>query len=389
MLDFVEHSLTVPTARSGPFTFMIGVDTAAIEALYLRVRDAHRRFSASPLAQVANRLEKDVVVSSIFGTNSIEGGTLSEEETRLALELDPAQVEDVEQRRALNLEEAYNLSRQAAADPAWSLDLPFVQAIHAAITQGLPHEYNNPGVLRNNAKGIMTHVGDTAHGGRYKPPRYGGDIRTLIDALLEWHERLAADGVPALVRAPLVHYYYELIHPFWDGNGRVGRVLEATLLQQDGFRYAPFAQARYYYDHIDRYFTLFNVCRKSADKGEATPNTPFVAFFLEGMLTSLDRLHDRVNALVGFLLFENDLKRRHDEKDINARQYAIATQLLAAGKPVPLTELRRAPWYLALYTGKTNKTRQRDLRHLREAGLIRVDDQQRVWPGCVPPEDRL
>lgn len=369
--------------------FMIGVDTAAIEALYLRVRDAHRRFSGSPLAQVANRLEKDVVVSSIFGTNSIEGGTLSEEETQLALELDPAQVEDVEQRRALNLKEAYSLSRQAAADPGWSLDLPFVQAIHAAITHGLPHEYNSPGVLRNNAKAVMTHVGDAAHGGRYKPPQYGGDIRTLIDALLEWHGRLAADGVPALIRAPLVHYYYELIHPFWDGNGRVGRVLEATLLQQEGFRYAPFAQARYYYDHIDRYFTLFNVCRKAADKGERTPNSPFVAFFLEGMLTSLDRLHDRVNTLVGFLLFENDLKRRHDEKDINARQYAIATQVLAAGKPVPLIELRRAPWYLALYTGRTDKTKQRDLRCLREAGLIRVDEQQRVWPGCVQPNDKL
>ncbi|MFC2503586.1 MAG: Fic family protein, partial [Cardiobacterium sp.] len=37
-------------------------------------------------------------------------------------------------------------------------------------------------------------------------------------------------GVPALIRAPLVHYYYEIIHPFWDGNGRVGRVLEASIL---------------------------------------------------------------------------------------------------------------------------------------------------------------
>ena len=63
-----------------------------------RVGDAHQRLRGSPLAQVANRLEKEVVVSSIFGTNSIEGGTLSEEETQLALDLDPAQVQDVEQR---------------------------------------------------------------------------------------------------------------------------------------------------------------------------------------------------------------------------------------------------------------------------------------------------
>lgn len=385
-LTLHQCRLRVPTARFGPVTFEIGVDTAAVDALYLRVEDAHRRFSGSPLAQVANRLEKEVVVSSIFGTNSIEGGTLSEGETQLALELDPTQVEDVEQRRALNLRDAYNLSREAAADADWRLGLPFVQAVHAAITSRLPHEYDRPGVFRDNARGIITHGGDAAHGGRYKPPQYGGDVRALLDALLEWHERLVCEGVPALIRAPLVHYYYELIHPFWDGNGRVGRVLEATLLQQDGFRYAPFAQARYYYDHIDRYFALFNACRKAASRGEPNPNTQFVAFFLEGMLASLNRLHDRVNSLVSLLLFESDLKRRHDEKDINARQYAIVSQVLDAGKPVPLAQLRRAPWYLALYTNLTEKTKQRDLRRLRETGLIRVDENDRVWPGFVEPK---
>jgi hypothetical protein len=67
------------------------------------VGDAHARFRSSPLSQVAGRLEKEVVISSIFGTNSIEGGALSENETQLALELNPAQVQDIEQRRAVNL----------------------------------------------------------------------------------------------------------------------------------------------------------------------------------------------------------------------------------------------------------------------------------------------
>ena len=56
-----------------------------------RVEDAHRRFVASPLAQVANPLEREVIASSIYGTNTIEGGTLTEDETRSALNLDPAQ----------------------------------------------------------------------------------------------------------------------------------------------------------------------------------------------------------------------------------------------------------------------------------------------------------
>jgi Fic family protein len=381
-----EHRLTIETARFGPFVFQVGVDPAAVETAVLRVSDAHLRFKGSPLSQVAGQLEREVVVTSVFGTNSIEGGTLSEAETQLALDLDPSQVQDIERRRVLNIKAAYDLASRAVAAPDWRLDLPFVRSVHAAVTDRLPHEHNRPGLLRDNPKTIVTRVGDQAHGGRYKPPQYGGDVRLLLDSLLRWHQELADRQVPVLIRAPLVHYYYELIHPFWDGNGRVGRVLEASLLLREGFRYAPFAQARWYLDQIDRYFTLFNLCRKARDRGAAYPNTEFAHFFLEGLRISLNDLHDRVNRLVHALLFERDLKRRHDEKRINARQYAIVTQLLAPGGPVALADLRRAPWYLGLYAQRTDKTKQRDLQGLREQGLVTLDTDNRLWPGFMPPD---
>ncbi|MCW8889514.1 MAG: Fic family protein, partial [Sedimenticola sp.] len=386
-LELPELNLRVDTARNGPFTFQVGVHCAVVEALLLRISDAHQRFKGSPLAQVANRLEKEVVVSSIFGTNSIEGGTLTEEETLQAVDLPPAAVQDIEQRRARNLSEAYKLSQQAAATPGWQLDVDFILRVHAAVTDQLPHEYNRPGLLRDNPKGIATHVGAQAHGGRYKPPQYGGDVTLLLEQLVQWHQQLVDVKLPVLIRAPLVHYYFELIHPFWDGNGRVGRVLEATLLQCEGFRYAPLAQARYYFEHIDQYFTLFNHTRKQAEKKTTYPNTDFVFFFLEGMLNSINKLHDRVNNLVNFILFENDVKRRHDEKEINTRQYAIATQLMEHGAPVPLAILRRAPWYIALYSKLTDKTKQRDLYRLKEQGLVILDSQNRLWPGCIDPDE--
>ncbi|HYN76882.1 MAG TPA: Fic family protein, partial [Lamprocystis sp. (in: g-proteobacteria)] len=252
MIEIPDRPLTLETARFGPFTFRVGVNAAEIEAPILRVSDAQQRFQGSPLAQVASRLEQDVVATSVFGTNSIEGGTLSEQETRLALDLDPAAVQDIEQRRVLNIKAAYDLAHQAVANPDWCLDLAFIQSVHAAITKDLPHARNRPGLLRDNPKEILTHVGDQAHGGRYKPPHYGGDIRRLLDTLIRWHQDLVRHEVPVLIRAPLVHYYYELIHPFWDGNGRVGRGIEASLLLNEGFKYAPFAQARFYLDHIDR-----------------------------------------------------------------------------------------------------------------------------------------
>jgi Fic family protein len=386
-VELPKLTLRVDTARHGPFTFQVGVDGAAVEAHLLRINDAHQRFRGSPLARVADRLEKEVLVSSIFGTNSIEGGTLTEVETLQAVDLPPAAVQGIEQRRARNLSAAYKLSQQAVATPGWRLDVEFIRRVHAAVTDQLPHEYNRPGLLRDNPKGIATHVGDQAHGGRYKPPQFGGDVALLLEQLVQWHQQLVEAQIPALIRAPLVHYYYELIHPFWDGNGRVGRVLEATLLQREGFRYAPFTQARYYFEHIDRYFALFNHTRKQAEKKTTHPNTDFILFFLEGMLISINKLHDRVNSLVNIILFENDVKRRHDEKEINTRQYAIVTQLMEADAPMPLATLRKAPWYLALYSKLTDKTKQRDLARLKGLGLVVQDSQNRLWPGSIPPDE--
>lgn len=389
-LDFPELTRRVETDRFGPFLFQIGLAAPAIRAALLRVNDAHLRFVNSPLSQVANQLEREVLASSIFGTNSIEGGTLTELETSAAMTLDPREVEQEEQLRVVNIKAAYDIATRAAGEAHWRLDVDFICRVHGAITTGLRHDRNVPGQLRDNPKEVVTYVGDEAHGGRYKPPQNGKDIRRLLEELIVWHADLQRAGVPALVRAPLVHLYFELIHPYWDGNGRVGRVIEATLLLAAGYRYAPFAQARFYLEHIDRYFTLFNSSRKAADKGVQAPNTDFVAFHLEGMLASVNRLHDRVNGIVVVLLFEARVRKLLDAGSINDRQYAIIHQVLSApGGPPLLDELRMAPWYVALYSKRTAKTRQRDLRGLVEADLLHIDDRKRLWPGFLKPSTAL
>ncbi|MBK7674399.1 Fic family protein [Accumulibacter sp.] len=383
--DCSDLSRRIDTDRFGPFVFQPGFRVAAVDLALHRVEDAHARFVASPLSQVANRLQQEILVSSVFGTNTIEGGTLSEEETASALSLDPRQVQAVEQQRALNIKAAYDLSQAAAKTPGWSLTTEFIIDLHRLITADIPHEDNRPGLIRDNPKTRVTYVGDAAHGGRYKPPQYGKDIERLLSALIAWHGELAAAGIPALIRAPLVHFYYERIHPFWDGNGRVGRVIEATLLQTAGYRYAPFALARYYLQNIDAYFTLFNGCRKAAEKGRDAPNQAFVDFHLEGMRQTINTLHDRVNLLVNRLLYESRIRRALDDKRINARQYTILSFLLDRGRPLPLDEVRRAPWYTSLYLKLNDKTRQRDLHRLRELELAFLDTDNALWPGFVVP----
>jgi Fic family protein len=384
-LHIPDITLQVDTDRAGPFTFQVGVDRERIGVPLQRVVDAHSRFATSPLAQVANQLEREVIASSIYGTNTIEGGTLTEDETQAALTLDPEQVQAIEQRRVLNIQAAYNRARKAACDQDWSLSIDFITEVHALITRDIPHNDNRPGIIRDNPKGRTTHVGSPNHGGRYKPPQHDRDIRRLLEGLIAWHGQLLKAGVSPLIRAPLVHYYYELIHPFWDGNGRVGRVIEATLLQAAGYQYAPFALARYYLEHIDNYFALFNTCRKAAEKHQSYPNSDFVEFHLGGMLITINSLHDRVNRIVSLLLFQNRCRDLLDNKAINARQYTILSQLLAHGRPLEMDVVRQSPWYMSQYLRLNDKTRSRDLKKLRELELIHIDAENRLWPAFIRP----
>ena len=378
-------SLHIDTDRFGPFIFRLGADPQALAALTTRVDDAWRMFSSSPLAQVAVQLQREVLVQSVFGTNTIEGANLSEEETGQALDLDPQRVQAEQEIRVRNIKAAYDLAIQASEDPRWQLSVDFIRAVHAEICRDLPDPDNRPGLFRDNPKHRPTVVGDAAHGGVYRPPQYQGDIVRLMDGLVAWHQQLMDAGVSPLLRAPLVHLYYEWIHPFWDGNGRVGRVLEATLLRQAGYNYAPFALAKYYQEQIHRYFTLFNTCRKATDRNEPHPHQAFLEFHLEGLRTVIERLHLRVQTLVVQLLFESQVRARFEEGDLNPRQYAIVRAVLDHGRPLPLAELRAQPWYRALYEKKTDKTRQRDMRRLLDAGLIHQDAQGWLWPDFARP----
>ena len=348
-----KFSRRVETERFGPFVFQLGISPNAFQLQWQRVIDAQRRFRSSPLAQVANDLEREVLASSVYSTNTIEGGLLNEEETASSINLSAEQAKDVEQRRVVNIKAAHDLAKQTGESQKeqFQLSTQFIKKIHHLITDQIPDDNNIPGAFRDNTKAQVTRVGKS-----YKPPQNGRDITTLMNALVDWHNELQQAGIPALIRAPLVHYYFEIIHPFWDGNGRTGRVLEATLLLADEYTYSPFAMTRYYAEDINGYFSHLDYARKQAEKKREHPNQDWLVFFLEGMFASIERLHDRVNALVAQLLYQATLGTEHQNKGINSRQYAIATEVINFGKPLPIGTLQSMPIYLALYGNLTSKT---------------------------------
>ena len=92
-----------------------------------------------------------------------------------------------------------------------------------------------------------------------------------------------AKGTPALLKAALWHVQFETIHPFLDGNGRVGRLMVTLLLCAEGLLHEPMLYLSLFLkQHRARYYELLDAVRRDGD-WEA-----WIAFFCEGVATVSD-----------------------------------------------------------------------------------------------------
>ncbi|SMG67033.1 filamentation induced by cAMP protein Fic, partial [methanotrophic bacterial endosymbiont of Bathymodiolus sp.] len=263
-------SLKVETNRSGIFTFQVGIELKRIQPLIDKVNYGYKLFSSLPiLPDIAIQLEKETLLSSIHGTDTIEGGTLSEDEILQVIESTQEVTQEAHQLRISNLAQAYQFAENEAQQAlennqqAFMVSESFILSLHQLISSGINDKRYKPGEYRDNPKGNITRVGDAHHGGIYKPPQAHIDIKLLMGKFVEWLNNDELLNLPSLIRAPLAHYYFERIHPFNDGNGRVGRLLEKSLLIASGDKYAGRGIDNYYLTNIDRYFSAFNLSRKS------------------------------------------------------------------------------------------------------------------------------
>ena len=380
--DNKTEKIRIETHRSGVFTFQVGVDLDALNMIEQRVHDAQLRFKSVPsLPNMVNAFHEEVLASSIHGTNTIEGGTLTLEETKAVLK-SSVETKIEKEIRVKNISAAYDKAIENAKVFVGIKEIPVIEEsmikeLHFLVTNKLTDEPRNiPGEYRKNKKGEITKIGSQQHGGVYVPPKCYDDIKMLIDGFLEWINSEEVKDLPPIVRAPLAHYYFERIHPFWDGNGRVGRVLEAYILRGSGFKYAPFAMAKYYLENIDEYFKKFNEVRSAEENNEKYPNTIFINFFLTGLLQVINQLHDRMNYLLAYILYENKVNTYLQQKDINIRQFTIINNLLPQGIQHKLKDVQSKPWFKGLYEGLTSRTEYRDIKKLTQLGLIEVSQDK-------------
>ena len=118
------------------------------------------------------------------------------------------------------------------------------------------------------------------------------DVSGLMWELLEWWNERAADLSPVLTSAVL-HYRFEEIHPFADGNGRVGRALALWELYRRGFdSHHIFSVDEFYWEDRPRYYASLAAVEKSG--GELTA---WLEYSAEGLLATLERVWLRIQDL--------------------------------------------------------------------------------------------
>lgn len=166
-------------------------------------------------------------------------------------------------------------------------------------------------ILLGSGRGANQHPGELRTGpvwiGGTEPARAGfvpPPAREVPPCLaqLEAFINDVPDATPALVKAALAHVQFETIHPFNDGNGRLGRLLIALILHRDRVLRAPLLYLSLYFKaQRSRYYDLLQMIRTEGD-WEA-----WLVFFLSGVRDTAE--HASATALTANALFASDRER--------------------------------------------------------------------------------
>lgn len=226
------------------------------------------QLSASPMLRRINRIR------TIHGSLAIEQNTLSLEQVTAVIDgktviAPPKDIAEVQ-----NAYEIYE--HMDKLNPYSGDDL---LTAHGIMTRGLVEE---SGMFRTRNVGIVDSQGGVLHFGTL--PNY---VPGLVAELMDWAEH---SDEHMLIRSCVFHYELELIHPFADGNGRIGRLWHTLLLSKWNPIFAWLPIEFMIYAHQQEYYNAINT---SNNAGESTA---FIEFMLATIKASLI---DAINMNVG------------------------------------------------------------------------------------------
>ena len=210
-----------------------------------------------------------------------------------------------------------------------------LREMHARLMAGARGHGKAPGEFRRS----QNWIGGSRPGNAHFVPPPPQEVEPCMAALETFFHggsatvtgsTMPGDGLPVLIRTALAHVQFETIHPFLDGNGRLGRLLIALLLHHGGLLAQPLLYLSLYFkQHRTVYYQRLDAVRAHGEwEG-------WVDFFLEGVEVTAQGAVHTAQRLVA--LFQQDM----DRTKAAGRRAANALRLLAAMRERPLSNLRQ------------------------------------------------
>jgi Fic family protein len=366
----------IPFARNWEIgtqaTYLLGRCDAIVDAI-----------SSLPL-QPARRdqLLRVSLIKGAQATTAIEGNTLTEAEVEKVARgdsLPPSK--HYQQREVRNILDAMNglLDTVAGQGDTALVSDELLKTLHMAVGRDLGDQFDAiPGRYREDERVV----------GPYKCPR-PDHVPRLVSRLCEWlpKEFGFASGrqtfADAVVQAIVAHVYVEWIHPFGDGNGRTGRLLEFYILLRAGNPdIASHILSNFYNETRPEYYRQLDRANKNRDL------SAFISYavqgYHDGLTASLGTIQDSLFEVAWkFLVHSQFAEHRYRKKTVFKRRRDLVLNM----PPTPLSpeKLTVLSGELARqYASLSPRTLLRDLDVLREMKLIvKVDGEYRPNTGLL------
>jgi Fic family protein len=230
------------------------------------------------------------------------------------------------------------------------LSLRLIREIHAELMASGRGSHQSPGEFRRTQNWIG---GSRPGNAAFVPP----PVEELMTCLDSFEKFLHQDDLqlPVLIKAALVHVQFETIHPFLDGNGRLGRLLITLMLCSEGLLQEPLLYLSLYLkNNRDRYYSLLQAVRTEGD-WEA-----WIRFFLQGVAETAQGANETARNIL--TLFATDLKKISD-----ARCSLGVEKIYTCLKQSPIVTSAK----IIESTRLTRPTVLRNLAVLEDLGLVR------------------
>ncbi len=188
------------------------------------------------------------------------------------------------------------------------LSLRLIREIHSVLLQNVRGANKHPGEFRTSQNWIGP-AGCTLTTAVFVPPE-PGEMNAALSELEKYFYN--EDPIPPLIKIALIHAQFETIHPFLDGNGRVGRLLITFWLCQQKILTQPLLYLSYYFkmNRADYYQSLMNVRVNGAWE-------QWIKFFLRGVSSVSDEATESAKKIIALQQRYTELLERQDRNNAN------------------------------------------------------------------------